>query len=344
MGLIDEIREQPAVVERLVTTLPARLEPIATAVRRDGIEHVMIAGRGSSDHAAVYAVYALGAMAGMPVALAAPSLTSRYGRAPRLRRSLVIGISQSGRSPDIVSVLEEGRRQGALTLAITNAPDSPLAEAAGEVVDLQAGPERSIAATKTYTAQLAAVAVLASVLGDLPTEDRDALRAIPDVMARTLDTEDATVESSALDAREMRSSVVIGRGFNLATSLEWALKLKELAGVHAQAYSTADFEHGPVASLEDGGHLLAVRARGPLAADLDALLTRLVDERKVRAIVVADEAPVAGAWLPFPAGVPEWLSPLVAILPAQRYVAAVTRARGLDEERPRGLRKVTLTR
>jgi glutamine---fructose-6-phosphate transaminase (isomerizing) len=344
VALIDEINEQPVVVERLITALPARLEPLATAVRKAGIDHVMIAGRGSSDHAAVYGVYALGAMAGMPVALAAPSLTSRYGRPPRLRRTLVIGISQSGRSPDIVSVLDDARRQGALTLAITNAPDSPLAAAAGEVIDLDARPERSVAATKTYTAQLAAVAVLAAVLGELPAPERAALRRIPDVMARALETDNTAIAAVAADAAGMDECVVIGRGFNLASSLEWALKLKELAGIHAQAYSTADFEHGPVASLHDGGILLAVRARGPMAADLDALLARLVAERAVRAVVAADEAPVAGAWLPFPDGVPEWLSPLVAILPAQRYAAAVTRARGLDEERPRGLSKVTLTR
>jgi glucosamine--fructose-6-phosphate aminotransferase (isomerizing) len=344
MGLIDEINEQPAVVDRLVTTLPARLRPVAAAVRSAGVEHVMIAARGTSDHAAVYAVYALGAMARLPVALAAPSLTSRYARPPRLGRTLVIGISQSGRSPDVVSVLDDARRQGALTLAITNAPDSPLADAAGDVLDLGARPEQSVAATKTYTAELAAVAALAVELGELPAAERDALRAVPEAMAMTLDADGETIEALAAEGAAVDSCVVIGRGFNLATALEWALKLKELSGIHAQAYSTADFEHGPVASLDDGGTLLAVRARGPLAADLDALLERLVAERAVRAVVVAEEEPAAGAWLPFADGVPEWLSPLVAILPAQRYAAAVTRARGLDEERPRGLNKVTLTR
>lgn len=345
MALIDEIREQPMVVERLVTGLPARLEPLAAAVRKRGIEHVLIAARGSSDHAAVYGVYALGAMAGMPVALAAPSLTSRYGRPLRLRRTLVIGISQSGRSPDIVSVLVEARRQDALTLAVTNAPASPLADAASEIVDLGAGPEKSVAATKTYTAELAAVAVLAAALGKLPAAERASLRRIPDLMAHALDdAEEGPISALAADSVTLDPCVVIGRGFNLASALEWALKLKELAGIHAQAYSTADFEHGPVASLQDGGHLLAVRARGPMAPDLDALLNGLAAERSVRTIVVADEAPAAGAWLPFPADVPEWLSPLVAILPAQRFAAAVARARGLDEERPRGLSKVTLTR
>jgi glucosamine--fructose-6-phosphate aminotransferase (isomerizing) len=305
---------------------------------------VLIAARGSSDHAALFGVYALGAMARLPVALAAPSLFSRYATPPRIGRTLVIGISQSGRSPDVVAVLAEAGRQGAPTLAITNDPASPLADAASAVVDLGVGPERSIAATKTYTASLAAIAVLASVLGDLPGRDVRALRAVPDAMARALDLDETPIAAVARDGRDMRACVVLGRGFNLASAAEWALKLKELAGVHAQAYSTADFEHGPVASLEDGAHLLAVRARGPLAVDLDRLMGRLVAERDVRTLLVGDEAPSLGAWLPFPSDVPEWLSPLVAILPAQRYAAALTRARGLDVERPRGLSKVTLTR
>lgn len=344
MALIDEIREQPAVVERLVTDLPARLAPIREQVERRGIGHVLIAARGSSDHAAVYGVYALGAMARLPVALAAPSLFSRYGRPPRLDRTLVIGISQSGRSPDVVSVLEEARRQATPTLAITNDPASPLADAAAEVVDLAAGPERSIAATKTYTASLAAIAVLAAVLGDVPEAESRQLRELPEVMARALDTDEATIARAAEAARDVRACVVLGRGFNLASALEWSLKIKELANVHAQAYSTADFEHGPIASLEEGARLLAIRAGGPLATDLDALLARLATERGVQPVVVSDARPEVGEWLPYPAGVPEWLSPLVAILAAQRFAAALTVARGLDVERPRGLSKVTLTR
>ena len=344
MALIDEIREQPAAVERLVATLPARLERLAADVRSRGIDHILIAARGSSDHAGLYGVYALGAMARMPVALAAPSLFSRYAAPLRLGRTLTIGISQSGRSPDVVSVVSEARAQGGPTLAITNDLASPLADAATEVLDLGAGAERSIAATKTYTTSLAAVAVLAAVLGDLPDEGLRPLRDLPDAMARALEAEEEPITAAAEAARDMRACVVLGRGFNLATATEWALKLKELAGVHAQAYSTADFEHGPVASLEDGAHLLAVRAQGPLAVELHTLIERLVEERDVRTLVVGDEAPSVGAWLPFPADVPEWLSPIVAILPAQRYAAALTRARGLDVERPRGLNKVTLTR
>jgi glutamine---fructose-6-phosphate transaminase (isomerizing) len=343
MGLTDEIREQPAVVERLLGRLPGLLRPVADDVRRRGIEHVLIAARGSSDHAGVYGVYAIGAVGRLPVALAAPSLFSRYERPPRVARTLVLGISQSGRSPDVVSVVEGARAQGAVTLAITNEPASPLAAAAAHVVDLEAGPEQAVAATKTYTAQLTAVAALAAALGDATAEEWRALRALPEALHRALGDEEH-IGAIASETADLAECVVLGRGYHLATALEWALKLKELAGVHAQAYSTADYEHGPVASFDPGSRLLAVRARGPMASDVDRLVTRLADERDAQAVVVADERPGRGAWLPFPADVPEWLSPIAAILPAQLFAAAVTVAKGMDPERPRGLSKVTLTR
>lgn len=343
MGLIDEIDEQPAVVDRLLGGLPDRLRPIVDGVRARGIDHVMIAARGSSDHAGVYGVYALGAVAGMPVALAAPSLFSRYGRPPRVASSLVIGISQSGRSPDVVAVLAEATRQGALTMAVTNDPASPLAGAAAHVIDLGAGPERSVAATKTYTAQLAAVAGLAAALGDRSPDAWADLRRVPEVMARALGSADAA-RALAREARDLTECVVVGRGFNLATALEWALKLKELAGIRAQAYSAADYEHGPVASFGSGGWLLAVRSNGAMADDIGALASRLVAERAGRALVLSGHGASDAAWLPFPDELPEWLSPLVAILPAQLFAAALTAEKGMDAERPRGLNKVTLTR
>jgi glucosamine--fructose-6-phosphate aminotransferase (isomerizing) len=342
VALIDEINEQPAVVERLLGTLPDRLRPLVRNVRRSGIEHVLIAARGSSDHTAVYAQYAIGAIGRMPVALATPSLFSRYRQPPRLGRTLVIGISQSGRSPDVVSVLAEGNRQGALTLAVTNDPGSPLAGAAFSVIELGAGPELSVAATKTYTAQLATVATLAAALGELPAAGWRDLRRVPETMASALLSSDAAL-GMAREASDMTECVVLGRGFNLATALEWALKLMELAAVHAQAYSAADYEHGPMASFAAGDHVLAVMAHGPLEPDIERLVTRLMADRGAPALVVGERAVRGAGWLSFPDRLPEWLSPLVAILPAQLFTAGLAEAKGLDVEHPRGLRKVTLT-
>jgi glutamine---fructose-6-phosphate transaminase (isomerizing) len=342
MGLTDEIGAQPAIAERLLRELPDELAPLATAARKRRIAYVMIAARGSSDHAAIYAQYALGSLARLPVALATPSLFSRYATPPRLAGALVIGISQSGRSPDVVAVIEEARRQGELTAAMTNDPASPLAVAAEHPLDLRAGTELSVAATKTYTAELMAIAMLAVGLGDGDASEHEALLRVPDAQRAALEHADRV--SAMADAHAgLVDCAVLGRGFNLATAFEWALKLKELAYVRAQAYSSADFQHGPVASLAHGGDILAVVARGPLAADTAELVARLRKERRARVIVLARDALPGADQLPFPDTLPEWLSPLVDIIPAQLFTAALARAKGLDVERPRGLKKVTLT-
>jgi glucosamine--fructose-6-phosphate aminotransferase (isomerizing) len=162
----DEILEQPVVIERLVRQQRRPLERLAAQLRRRQVEHVVIAARGTSDHAAVYAQYVLGIRNRLPVALAAPSIVSLYGVAPSFERSLVVGISQSGASPDVVAVIAAAREQGRPTLAVTNEPESELATTAETVVDLEAGPELGLAATKTYTAELAAVAALSAALLD----------------------------------------------------------------------------------------------------------------------------------------------------------------------------------
>jgi glucosamine--fructose-6-phosphate aminotransferase (isomerizing) len=244
----------------------------------------------------------------------------------------------------VVAVVTEARRQGALTAAITNEPESPLAEAAAHVVPLRAGHEASVAATKTYTAELMAMAMLAGSLA----KDGDAMQAlarVPAVMRDALEVADAAMQLAERH-RSMQEAVVLGRGFNLSTALEWALKLKELAYVRAQGYSSADFQHGPVASLPPGGHVLAIRAAGPLADDLSTLFERLDREQGVKLLLVGgtDVARPAGSdLLPFPDVLPEWLSPLIAILPAQLFCLGLARAKGLDGEQPRGLSKVTLT-
>jgi glucosamine--fructose-6-phosphate aminotransferase (isomerizing) len=342
MTLTSEILEQPSVVERLLVSAPPELQSIVRASRRARADHVLVAARGSSDHAAVYAQYALGSVARLPVALATPSLFSRYGRPPRIGRALVVGISQSGQSPDVVEVIAEARRQGAPTLAITNDPASPLADAAATVIDLGAGQERSVAATKTYTAQLVTIAMLAAALGDAEAEHQRHLRQLPDMMASALAGDD--VDATAADLVGMDECVVVGRGFNLATALEWALKLKELAGVRAHAYSAADYRHGPIASFGPGAHLIGVAAAGPLLGDVVELVQRLEQDRGAVSLLLSGDRRTTGRWLAFPDRLPEVLSPIVAILPAQRLAAQLAELRGRDVERPIGLSKVTLTR
>ena len=345
MALIDEIREQPAVVAGLIAHGPEQMERPAALLRDGGVDGLVIAARGTSDHAAIYAQYVLGAFHRLPVALATPSLVSLYGVEPRFGRSLVVGISQSGASPDVVAVIAAARRQGAPTLAITNTPDSPLGAAAEWTIDLGAGREAAIAATKTYTAELAAIALLSA----LTRRDEGALAelsAMPDAIAAAIDT-DPRAQSLAAERARISGCVILGRGFEYATARELALKLKELAHVFADPYSAADFEHGPLALVEPGLPVIAIAPSGPPLAGMIELLGRLRDDHRADLIVLSDQPQVRDlteASLPLPTGVPDWLMPIVSIVPGQLLAMHLARARGLDPDQPRHIRKVTLTR
>jgi glucosamine--fructose-6-phosphate aminotransferase (isomerizing) len=344
MSLKSEILEQPETLKRLLDTQMMHVEQIAHAIRQREVDYVFLAARGTSDNAGLYAKYLWGAFNRLPIALAAPSLFSIYGRPPVLKNSLVLGISQSGLSPDIVGVVAEGKRQGAPTLAITNEPDSPLAETAEFVINICAGEEKAVAATKTYTAQLLAVAMLSAALAE--NGDRlAALQRAPEMVQQALDL-CATVKQAAERYRYMESCVVIGRGYNYATAFEIALKIKELTYVLADPYSSADFQHGPVAVVEHGFPVIAIVPEGQIAGELLGFLRQLC-EREAELVVIsplAEALALAHTPLPLPAGMPEWLSPLVTVAPGQLFALGLTLAKGFDPEHPRGLRKVTLTR
>jgi glucosamine--fructose-6-phosphate aminotransferase (isomerizing) len=344
VSLRDEILEQPAAAGRQLGSSQPAIEALVARLRADPIDHVVIAARGTSDHAAIYAQYLLGTVHRLPVALATPSILSLYGVVPRFVRALVIGISQSGASPDVVGVVEAGRQQGVPTLAITNDPDSPLGAAAEYVIALAAEPERAIAATKTYTTSLLAIARLSAELLD-EVDSRSALAAVPDAIAQALAVE-PEVERIARELAGADRCLVLGRGYEYATAREWALKLKELARVFADPYSAADFQHGPVALVGPGVPVLAVAPEGVASAGLVDLLIQLRD-RGADVLVLSDSAAirsVASRSIALPPNVPEWLRPIVSIVPGQLYAYHLTRARGLDPEAPRNLSKVTLTR
>jgi glucosamine--fructose-6-phosphate aminotransferase (isomerizing) len=360
VSLRDEILEQPDAARRQLSSSAAELEALAARLREVPVDSVVIAARGTSDHAAIYAQYLLGAVDRLAVALATPSLVSLYGVEPQLERSLVIGISQSGASPDVVGVVEAARRQGAATMAITNEPASALGSTAEFVIDLAAGPEEAIAATKTYTTALLAIARLAIALG--PRDDSDgastasfdpatlaaSLERVPSWIAAALDVEPAVralaVELAAAAATIDRC-VIVGRGFEYATAREWALKLKELARVFADPYSAADFLHGPIAIVQAGIPVLVLAPEGaPAAGQIDLL--RELRARDIDTVVVSDNAETRGLgrWsIALPAGIPEPLRPIVSIVPAQLFAYHLTLARGLDPDEPRYLSKVTRT-
>lgn len=339
--LHSEIQEQPAVVRRLLELETDRVARMARQLEAHDIRYVVIAARGTSDNAARYGQYIFGAQNKLTVALATPSLYSVYGRPPRLDGALVIGISQSGQSPDIVSVLQEARRQDVPTIALTNDPHSPLATMAHHVIELHADQERSVAATKTYTAQLAALALLSlSMTGAGHAE----LEAIPAAMELALQSETHSQAAAARIAGSDRC-VVVGRGFNYATTFETALKIKELSYVQAEPYSSADFMHGPIAVVEPGFPVVIVAVGDAMRSELTTLSDSLRGHG-AHLVMLSDEPGLCrppDSCLPIPSGLPEWLTPLVAIVPGQLLAYHLTLARGSDPDRPRTIHKVTLT-
>jgi glucosamine--fructose-6-phosphate aminotransferase (isomerizing) len=339
--LEQEIRSQPEVIERILKDETKHIEKIVAQL--PAFDYALIAARGSSDHAATYAKYAWTALAGYPVALAAPSLFTMYKTQVRLAGALVVGISQSGQSPDIIAVLEEGKRQGRPTLAITNDGTSPLASIADHVIELHAGAEQSIAATKTYTAQLAVMAIIAATLSG-NAQHLATLQQIPSAMEGTLRL-DSKLAQDVERYRYMDRCIVIGRGYNYATSFEVALKLKELTYIMVSAYSSADFRHGPIATIESG---LPVFLFMPAGATYDDMLDLAIDlnRREAELLVISESEQalsLARTALPIYPGVPEWLTALITIIPGQLFALHLALTKGLNPDIPRGLQKVTLT-
>ncbi len=340
--LQNEIFEQPSVIQRLLERETQNVQKDAEALR-GSFDSILIAARGTSDNAARYAQYLFGAHNRLPVGLATPSLYTLYRQPPLLKRMLVIGISQSGQSPDIVAVLAEARRQGQPTMAITNDPGSPLAQTADSTIALQTGPEKAVAATKTYTASLAALALFSTALAK---DDRrlDQLQHVPPLMQQTLDGM-APLLNRVERYCYMDRCAVIGRGYNYATAFEFALKIKELTGVVAESYSSADFRHGPIAIVKNNFPVIVIAPSGGTAGDMSDLINRLT-ELKSELIMLSDRADLlarAQMALPIPGDVDEWLTPLLTILPGQIFAMTLTDVKRLDPDHPEGLTKITET-
>lgn len=333
--LETELRSQPDALARLIDRAPAEigiLQALARVTRG-----VLLAARGSSDNAARYAQYLVPLRSGRPVALATPSLSTVYGHRPDTRGQLVVAISQSGTSPDVVSVLADARAQGSPTLAVTNDPDSALAGHADHVLDLGAGRERSVAATKTYTTSLLALAMLAVALGPetgtAPAVDE--LRGVPAAVDGALDV--AAGRAAAARLGDADRGFAVGRGLNLSTAHEAALKITELTGSLIVPFSPADLRHGPIGAAGPGTPTLLVAPDEPGSASV----------RDVAAELTGRGAPVLtigpGGDLD-PPTVPGWLSPLVTVVSAQVLAWQLAVARGVDVDAPGGLDKITTTR
>lgn len=336
-----EIGEQPEALQRtLDALLPQREE-----VRRlaEGRDRVLFVARGSSDNAAIYGRYLLEAWAGVNAGLAAPSIATHYRTRLDLSDALVVAVSQSGRTAEIVESQAWARECGATTVAVTNDGDSPLATGADLALVTQAGPEIAVPATKSYLGQLAAMAAVGTALAPKPTALDAELARSPEVVARLVETPVPDAALALLDSAE--DLVVSGRGLMLGTALETALKLEETCLQPVRGYSYADLRHGPISVVDtDVVALLLAAPDGPMTGPM----TELADDLRGRGAQVVglggDPAFAAAADVAVPGpDLPEPLAPLGAIVPSQLLVEAFARRLGLDPDNPRGLSKVTQT-
>jgi len=341
--LRKEIREQPRVLRRVLATQVKHIERVAVELKCAGVRNLFLVARGSSDNAALYAKYIFGIRNRMVTALAAPSMFTIYRSRPDLSEFALIAISQSGKIPEIISVVEEAREQGVLTIALTNGATSPLAQASDFVLDLSAGHERSVAATKTYTAQLFCLALLSHFMK--PTKRGfDEIASIPDAVESVLAGEKGVAEL-AERYRFMDRCIVLGRGFNYSTAFELALKLKELCYVHAEPYSSVDFVHGPIAILEEDFPVILVAPRGRVNKGLFDIASRL-KERDAEILAISDDARInrlATRKIELPHSTSEWLSPIETVVAGQLLCLHLSLAKGMNPDKPRGLMKVTKT-
>ncbi len=340
--LINEILEQPEIIENLILNEAKHLNKICTNLKGK-FDYILIAARGSSDNAARYAQYLLGAHNHIQVALATPSLFTIYETPPALNHALVLGISQSGQSPDIVSVLETAQKQGRPTMCITNDESSPLANVSDFIIPLNAGKEKAIAATKTFTSSLSALALFSCILNNDKLRLQD-LQRLPGKLSDTLNNSIDIIKQTSR-YRYMEHCVVIGRGFNYSTAFEISLKIKELTRVISVPYSSADFRHGPIATVNQGFPIFVVAPSGEMFEHILDFAKKLLD-LGAELIVISDNQEILNRGkviFCLPKGIPEWLSPITSILPGQLFARQLAIEKGYDCDNPEGLSKVTET-
>ena len=332
-----EIEEIPEAVARFLAESEGLLANAGQALKRKNPAVVVTIARGSSDHAASFLKYAIELSAGVPVASVGPSIVSIYGRDLRLDRAAAIAVSQSGKSPDIVAMAESARRSGARSCALTNTAESPLAAAADFTVDLKAGAERSVAATKSFVSSVVAgLGILAHWTAD--EKLLAALATLPVALREAIDC-DWSPLLEALDGHQ--SLYVLGRGPSLAIASEAALKFKETCGIHAEAYSAAEVMHGPARLVEGGFPLLVLASRDAAEASVAGMADKLAAQGALTFVTSARAS--AARSLPFAVSGHPLTDTLVLIASFYGFVEALSRRRGFDPDRPPHLKKVTET-
>lgn len=338
--MLQEIAEQPAVLERTIQAEQEKLKKLGDFLRGKDIDLIILVARGSSDNAALLGRYLLEITTGIPVSLSAPSVFTLYKAKLKLNRALVIGVSQSGEGEDINRVLKSAKGSGAFTLGITNESESSMSKIVNETLLIHAGREKSVAATKTYTGQMLHFYMLASVLA----EEKVAFEKIPHFANEALRLQGAVKE---LVQRYvfMENCVVVGRGLNYGNSYELALKLMETCYVVAERFSSADFFHGPLAIVERRFPVILFAPSGVTKKSNLDLLKQLKDLHADSFSITNDKkiAAASSRALMMPEEIDEFISPIPFIIPAQLFAALLAEAKGLNADAPRSLSKVTKT-
>ena len=340
--LYHEITQQPDLASLLIEKEFSNISKIVKKVR-DRFDYILIAARGSSDNAGRYAQYLYGINNHFQVALSTPSLFTLYSSPPNLSNALILSISQSGMSPDIVEIVKNARSQNCASICITNNPDSPLSSESDFTIPIHAGEEKAIAATKSYTNSLVALAMLSAAFSD-ETTFMDQIRQIPDRMKATIDETESQLDMIQR-YRYIDSCAVLGRGLNYSTTFEIALKVKELSGINANPYSSADFRHGPIATIYKSFPVILVAPHGKVFNDMQQMFEDVKNLQAETITITSDDKMLGESNLGFriPSDIPETLSPVVSVIPGQFLGRQLAIERGLNPDKPEGLHKVTET-
>jgi glucosamine--fructose-6-phosphate aminotransferase (isomerizing) len=340
--MLQEIAEQPAALAQTIKEERGKIARLGQFLKDRDIDLIVIVARGSSDNAALFGRYLLEITTGIPVSLSAPSVHTLYGAKLKLRRALVIGVSQSGEGEDINRVLENARACGAYTVGITNEPEASMSQLVDETLLMHGGRERSVAATKTFTGQMMLFYMLATELAEGAVSF--SYEAIPDFAARALEQQPAILE---LVQRYvfMENCVVVGRGLAYANAYELALKLMETCYVVAERFSSADFLHGPVAMVERHFPVILFAPPGVMLPGVKDLIRRLNELRADTLTITSDlnAAAMCSRAVIMPREIDEFLAPIPYIIPGQLFAALLAEAKGLEPDSPRSLAKVTRT-
>ncbi|HHV99752.1 MAG TPA: SIS domain-containing protein [Clostridiaceae bacterium] len=342
--MLKEIREQPVVLDRCIQENTEVVKKIVEEINKRDIQWVYIAARGTSDHASIYGKYIIESEVGIPVALAAPSVFTLYNKTLKFKNGLVIAVSQSGKAADALEVIRSANKQDALTVSITNFPDSPLAQESKYHLYCNAGLEESVAATKTFTSEMMLFAQLTAEWAKNSTMFKNLLL-VPENVSGILE-KSSIIESFAPRYRFMDECFVLARGTNYAIAMESALKIQETTYARAKAFAISDFQHGPIAMIDRNIPVIIYAPDGPSFGDTSAMIDRLT-ESNIELIVVSNNESALGrgtSSFAIPQTDDDLISPFYNAVVAQLFACNLSLVKGLNPDTPRMLKKVTVTK